>query len=51
MPELKKGYNISYDPELHAIGGASSGGIAAFTVAWHRPEQFHKVFTFVGNFP
>ena len=50
MPELKKGYNISDDPDLRAIGGASSGGIAAFTVAWHRPEQFHKVFTFVGSF-
>src|SRR5262245_333535 len=43
MPALKKEYNISDDPERHAIGGASSGGIAAFTVAWHRPDHFRKV--------
>ncbi|HEV8540821.1 MAG TPA: alpha/beta hydrolase-fold protein [Verrucomicrobiae bacterium] len=50
LPVIRKEYNISPDPEQHAIGGASSGGIAAFTVAWHRPEQFRKVFTFVGSF-
>jgi enterochelin esterase family protein len=32
----------------HRIGGASSGAIAAFTVAWERPEQFHKVLSIVG---
>ncbi len=50
LPVLKKDYNISPDPEQHAIAGASSGGIAAFTVAWERPEQFHKVITIVGSF-
>jgi enterochelin esterase-like enzyme len=50
LPDLRKSYNISSDPEQRAIGGASSGGIAAFTVAWHRPDQFRKVFTFVGSF-
>ena len=50
MPALRKEYNISDDPEMHGIGGASSGGIAAFTVAWHRPDEFRKVFSFVGSF-
>lgn len=50
MPELYKSYNISKDPEQHAIGGASSGSIAAFTVAWERPEQFHKVISLIGSF-
>ena len=50
LPALRKEYNISTNAEDHAIGGASSGGIAAFTVAWHRPDQFRKVFTFVGSF-
>jgi enterochelin esterase family protein len=50
MPELFKKYNISRDPEQHGIGGASSGGIAAFTVAWERPADFRKVFTIVGSF-
>jgi enterochelin esterase family protein len=50
LPALAKEYNISKDPEQRGIGGASSGGIAAFTVAWHRPDHFRKVFTFVGSF-
>jgi enterochelin esterase-like enzyme len=50
LPALRKDYNISDNPEHHAIGGASSGGIAAFTVAWHRPDQFRKVFSFVGSY-
>jgi enterochelin esterase-like enzyme len=50
MPVLKKDYNISPDPDLHAIAGTSSGAIAAFTVAWERPDQFHKVISIVGSF-
>ena len=50
MPVLYKEYNISKDPDMHGIGGASSGAIAAFTVAWHRPAQFHKVLSIVGSF-
>jgi enterochelin esterase family protein len=50
LPALRKGYNISPDPERHGIGGASSGAIAAFTVAWERPGQFHKVLSIVGSF-
>ena len=50
MPVLYKEYNISKDPEHHGIGGASSGAIAAFTVAWERPNQFRKVLSIVGSF-
>ena len=50
MPALKQRYNISADPEMHAIAGASSGAIAAFTVAWERPAQFRKVVSVVGSF-
>jgi enterochelin esterase family protein len=50
MPVLHKDYNISDDPDRHGIGGASSGAIAAFTVAWERPTQFHKVLSIVGSF-
>ncbi len=50
MPALNKDYNISKDPDRRAIGGASSGAIAAFTVAWQRPDQFHKVLSIVGSF-
>ena len=50
MPVLNKDYNISKDPERRGIGGASSGAIAAFTVAWQRPTEFHKVLSIVGSF-
>ncbi len=50
LPVLYKRYNISRNPDDHAIGGASSGAIAAFTVAWHRPDQFRKVLCTIGSF-
>jgi enterochelin esterase-like enzyme len=50
LPALKKEYNISPDPERRGIGGSSSGAIAAFTVAWHRPNEFRKVLSNVGSF-
>jgi enterochelin esterase-like enzyme len=50
MPVLYKGYNISKDPEQHGIGGASSGAITAFGVAWDRPNDFRKVLSVVGSF-
>ncbi len=50
LPVLYKDYNISKDPQQHAIGGASSGAIAAFTVAWERPDHFRKVLSIVGSF-
>ena len=50
MPVLKKEYNLSEKPEDHAIAGASSGAICAFTVAWQRPDQFRKVISTIGSF-
>ena len=50
MPTLYKEYNLSKDPERHGIGGASSGAIAAFTVAWERPNDFRKILSLIGSF-
>jgi enterochelin esterase family protein len=50
MPVLYREYNISHDPDQHGIGGSSSGAIAAFTVAWERPNDFRKVLSNVGSF-
>ena len=50
IPEVKKQYNISDDPEMRAIGGSSSGAICAFTVAWERTDAFRKVYSSVGSF-
>lgn len=50
LPRLKQDYNISDNPDYRAIAGASSGAICAFTVAWHRPDQFRKVISTIGSF-
>jgi enterochelin esterase family protein len=50
LPVLSKEYNVAKEASRHGIGGASSGAIAAFTVAWERPEQFSKVLSIVGSF-
>ncbi len=50
LPVLKARFNISDRPEDRAIAGASSGAICAFTVAWHRPDQFGKVISTIGSF-
>ena len=50
IPTLKKDYNLSDNPADRAISGASSGAICAFTVAWHRPDQFRKVISTIGSF-
>ena len=50
LPAVAKQYPFSADPERRAIAGSSSGGIAAFTVAWERPDHFRKVLSTVGSF-
>ncbi len=42
--------HLPKDRERHGIGGSSSGAIAAFTVAWQRPDQFSKILSNVGSF-
>ena len=50
LPEVSKTYNLTKDPDGRAIGGASSGAICAFTVAWERPSAFRKVISMIGSF-
>lgn len=50
LPVIKKDYAISDDPNDRGICGSSSGGIAAFNVAWQRPDQFRRVYTMVGTY-
>ncbi|HEY2784433.1 MAG TPA: alpha/beta hydrolase-fold protein [Fimbriiglobus sp.] len=50
LPEVGKSYNLSKNPDDRCIGGTSSGAICAFTVAWQRPNEFHKVISFIGSF-
>lgn len=50
--ELEDGRKIKFSPraEDHMIFGLSSGGIAAFNTAWHRPDLFAKVYSGCGTF-
>jgi enterochelin esterase family protein len=52
LPEVERRFSVKLtsDPEGRAIGGHSSGGIAAFTVGWERPDQFHRILTHNGSF-
>jgi enterochelin esterase family protein len=50
LPEVGKKYKLAKEPENRAIGGSSSGGICAFTVAWERPTEFRNVISLIGSF-
>jgi enterochelin esterase-like enzyme len=52
LPEVSRRYAVQFrpEPETRAIAGGSSGCICAFTAAWERPDQFHKVLGWVGTF-
>ena len=50
LPEVGKTVKLTTNPKQRAIGGISSGGICAFTVAWEHPEAFTKVLSHVGSF-
>ena len=41
---------LSHDGNDRAIGGSSSGAIAAFTAAWERPREFSRVFSAIGTY-
>lgn len=50
LPEVRKVATLREDPESFGIAGASSGAIAAFTAAWHRPDRFRKVLSWIGSY-
>jgi gluconolactonase len=41
---------LSHSGNDRAIGGSSSGAIAAFTAAWERPDAFSRVFSAIGTY-
>jgi sugar lactone lactonase YvrE/enterochelin esterase-like enzyme len=57
LPEVEKHrtpdnapIRLSADPNDRAIGGASTGAIGAFTVAWEHPDAFRRVFSAIGTY-
>jgi enterochelin esterase-like enzyme len=52
LPEISKEYKIKFttNPEGRATMGFSSGGAAAFTMAWFHPELYRRVLTYSGTY-
>ena len=50
LPRVKDRWALSDDPVDRAVCGGSSGGNCAFTVGWHRPDQFGRVIAFLSSF-
>jgi sugar lactone lactonase YvrE/enterochelin esterase-like enzyme len=51
LPAVAKEFDLklSTDGNDRCISGGSSGGIAAFTAAWHQPEAFSRVYAASGS--
>lgn len=52
LPRISKEHSIKFtsNPEGRATMGGSSGGAAAFTMAWFHPELYRKVLTYSGTY-
>ncbi len=50
VPAVAANFNLSQDPNDRAIAGSSSGASAALIAAWHRPDQFRRVLSYIGSF-
>ncbi|MFJ2543885.1 alpha/beta hydrolase [Microbacterium sp. NPDC087589] len=50
LPIVAERYNITHDPAMRGICGGSSGGNAAFTAAWQRPDEFTRVIAYLSSF-
>ena len=48
--EKEAGIQISRDPEARMTLGGSSGAAAALTMAWFRPDLYHRVLSYSGTF-
>jgi enterochelin esterase-like enzyme len=48
--EAELGVEFDPDPARRAVVGLSSGGICAWTTAWHRPDHFGRVLSHCGSF-
>lgn len=52
LPKVEKDYGVTLtkDPEGRMTLGGSSGGSAAFNMAWFHPELYHRVLIYSGTF-
>ena len=52
LPRVEKetGVKLTKDPEGRMTYGGSSGGAMALTMAWFKPELYHRVLSYSGTF-
>lgn len=52
LPKVQADYavELTFDPEGRASFGCSSGGAAAFTMGWFRPDLYRRILTYSGTF-
>ena len=52
LPRAEKEANVklSANPDARMTLGGSSGGAVALTMAWYRPDLYHRVLTYSGTF-
>src|SRR5678810_884494 len=46
LVEKQYGVRLTKDPDARATMGGSSGGAAAFIMAWYHPELYHRVLAY-----
>jgi len=52
LPKISADFKVKFtsDPEGRATMGGSSGGSAAFSMAWFRPDLYRRVLTYSGTY-
>jgi enterochelin esterase family protein len=52
LPRVSNDYKVTFtkDPNARMTMGGSSGGACAFTMAWYRPDLYHRVLTYSGTY-
>lgn len=52
LPRIERdcGVKFSRDPNARATMGGSSGGAAAFTMGWFRPDLYRRILTYSGTY-
>jgi gluconolactonase len=50
IPVVAAKYNLSKNPDDRGLSGVSTGAVGALMAAWNRPDQFHRVLSFIGTY-
>jgi enterochelin esterase-like enzyme len=52
LPRITKDYKVTFtkDPDARMTMGGSSGAACAFSMAWYRPDLYHRVLSYSGTY-